>query len=107
SEEKRRKLTPEHRLKTTEEMTALFADIPEAVQNTGHIAKRCSYIAHSHAPILPRFAQEGKSEEELLREQSVEGLEERLSRYVFSDVMSAAEKDEKGREYADRLVFDL
>ncbi len=106
-EEKRRRLTPEHRLKTPEEMAALFADIPEALHNTVHIAKRCSFFAKSHAPILPRFTQEGKSEEELLREQAAQGLEERLTRYVFTDAMSDAEKEEKGREYRDRLAFEL
>jgi DNA polymerase-3 subunit alpha len=106
-EEKRRKLTPEHRLKTPEEMMALFSDIPETLANTVNIAKRCAFIAEPHAPILPRFVQEGKSEEELLREQAAEGLEERLSRYVFTLAMSDAEKEEKGQEYRDRLAFEL
>jgi DNA polymerase III subunit alpha len=107
SEDKRRKLTPEHRLKTADEMAALFSDIPEALQNTVHIAKRCSFIAESHSPILPRFAQEGKSEEELLREQASAGLEERLSRYVLTPAMSDAVREEKALEYRERLAFEL
>ena len=40
NEEDRRRLTPDHRLKTAEEMVALFADLPEALENTVEIAQR-------------------------------------------------------------------
>ena len=54
-ETNRRRLTPEHRLKTPQEMALLFADIPEAIANTVNIAKRCAFVATSKAPILPRY----------------------------------------------------
>ncbi|MBR4927648.1 MAG: PHP domain-containing protein [Alphaproteobacteria bacterium] len=41
----RRKETPEHYLKTAEQMKELFADLPEAIQNTVQIAKRCFFMA--------------------------------------------------------------
>ena len=54
--EDRRRLTPEHYFKSQPEMAALFADIPEAIENTIEIAMRCAYRVKSRAPILPRFA---------------------------------------------------
>ncbi len=85
SETNRRRLTPEHRLKTPQEMAALFADLPEALANTVAIARRCAYVATSKAPILPRFAKDGMSEEEALRQQARQpGLKTRLARYVFT-----------------------
>ena len=57
AEQDRRRVTPEHRLKTPEEMTALFADIPEAVANTVAVARRCAYMAETRKPILPNFAE--------------------------------------------------
>ena len=55
----RRRLTPEHRFKTRAEMKALFADLPEATDNSVEIALRCAYRPLTHKPILPRFAVAG------------------------------------------------
>lgn len=97
-EEDRKKLTPQHYFKTASEMKALFADIPEAIENTVVIAKRCAVKSEGRAPILPRFATEGgKDEAEALREEARKGLEERLQSY-----------DESVKEaYYARLEFEL
>ena len=72
----RRRLTAEHRLKSPSEMAALFADLPEAVENTVEIARRCAFKAYGRDPILPRFADDEVAE---LRRQSEEGLRARLA----------------------------
>ncbi len=51
----RRRLTPEHYFKSAAEMRALFADIPEACDNTLVIAQRCAYMPAPRKPILPRY----------------------------------------------------
>ncbi|MGB0658755.1 MAG: DNA polymerase III subunit alpha [Mangrovicoccus sp.] len=91
----RRRLTPQHYLKTPAEMCALFADIPEAVENTVEIARRCAFAADRRAPILPRFADD---EVEELRRQAQEGLKARL------EVIPHAASVE---EYEKRLEFEL
>src|SRR6056297_2139588 len=93
--EPRRRLTPQHHFKSPEEMAALFADLPEALENTVEIARRCAYRARTHDPILPRFAE---NEVEELRRQSREGLKERLA------VIPHAAPVE---EYEKRLDFEL
>ena len=55
ADEERRRLTPEHRFKSAGEMRGLFADIPEALDNTLVIARRCAYFPEGVAPILPAF----------------------------------------------------
>ncbi|TFL20124.1 DNA polymerase III subunit alpha [Jannaschia formosa] len=72
----RRRVTPEHRFKSPSEMAALFADLPEALENTVEIARRCAFKAYGRDPILPRFAEDEVAE---LRRQSVEGLKARLA----------------------------
>ena len=52
----RRRLSPEHRFKTRAEMTALFADLPEATEASVEIAMRCAYRPLTRKPILPRFS---------------------------------------------------
>ncbi len=80
TQEHRRRLTPEHRLKTPAEMAELFADLPEAIANTLVIARRCSFMVPSRAPILPAFpTAAGRSEDEELRRQAEAGLEARLA----------------------------
>ncbi|MEE9374765.1 MAG: PHP domain-containing protein, partial [Rhizobiaceae bacterium] len=52
-EDDRRKLTPDHYLKSRDEMHALFSDLPEALDNTITIAKRCAFKVSTLEPILP------------------------------------------------------
>ena len=91
----RRRLTPQHYFKSPEEMAALFADLPEAIENTVEIARRCAYKAEKRAPILPKFADD---EVEELRRQANEGLQKRLA------VIPHAATPE---EYQERLDFEL
>jgi DNA polymerase-3 subunit alpha len=70
----RRRLTPEHFFKSQDAMAALFADLPEAVENTVEIAGAAP-SARPRDPILPRFAED---EVEELRRQAREGLAARL-----------------------------
>ncbi|WP_284263890.1 DNA polymerase III subunit alpha [Roseicyclus amphidinii] len=93
--EPRRRLTPQHYFKSPEEMAALFADLPEALENTVEIARRCAYRARTHPPILPRFAE---NEVEELRRQANEGLQARLA--VIPHAASV-------EEYQARLDFEL
>ena len=58
SQEDRRRLTREHRFKTAAEMAAQFADLPEAIENTIEIARRCAFRPKKRNPILPQFVPE-------------------------------------------------
>lgn len=104
----RRRSTPEHRFKTAEEMQALFADLPEAIDNTLVVAQRCAVMAERRDPILPRSPQTGdRTEEDALKDLAQEGLEERLKKHVFTDDMDAAAKDETAKPYRERLAYEL
>ncbi len=92
----RRHYTPDHRLKSPEEMITLFADLPEAIENTIEIAKRCAFRPQGRSPILPAFPCDNESEE--LAEQARMGLVQRLKEVPLA-------KDEK--VYFDRLDFEL
>ena len=51
----RRRLNPEYYFKSPEEMLALFEDLPEAIENTVNIAKRCGFMVRFHEPALPIY----------------------------------------------------
>jgi len=108
SQSDRRRLTPDHRFKSAEEMRALFADLPEAIDNTLVIARRCAYRPEPVDPILPPYPTEvGRDEAEELRAQAETGLEQRLESQVTRPEMTAAEKEAAARPYRERLKYEL
>jgi DNA polymerase-3 subunit alpha len=94
-QEARRRLTAQHYFKTQQEMIALFADLPEAIENTTEIAKRCAFMAYRRDPILPKFAE---NEVEELRRQAQDGLVARLAVIPHAASVDA---------YGKRLEFEL
>ena len=100
----RRRLSPEYRLKSPEEMRLLFADLPEAVDNTLVIARRCAFMPQPRKPILPAFhAESGRGEEEELRARAAAGLEARLAAANFT----GDQRGEIAAPYRQRLAYEL
>ncbi|HEY8962930.1 MAG TPA: DNA polymerase III subunit alpha, partial [Alphaproteobacteria bacterium] len=108
TEDDRRKVTPEHYLKSADEMRALFADLPEAVDNTIVIAQRCSHLLKAIDPILPPFSRgDGKTEIEIMEEEARAGLTWRLENYVLTPEMTPEEREATIRTYTERLDFEI
>ncbi len=106
-EENRRRLSPEHYFKSRAEMIALFADLPEALENTIEIARRCSARSYKRKPILPRFAgvdedpeTAEKAEVAELFAQAEAGLEERIKVHGVAPGHTI-------ETYRERLAFEL
>jgi DNA polymerase-3 subunit alpha len=99
----RRQLTPDHRLKSRSEMVALFADLPEAAENSVEIAMRCAFRPRTNKPILPRFtAEDGSALDEVgeLRRRAEVGLAGRLSVHPPAPGFDR-------HDYERRLAFEL
>jgi hypothetical protein len=81
-----RRYTRQQYLRTPEEMTALFADLPEALENSVQIARRCSLLLQLGESRLPAYpVPTGQSTEEFLRSEASRGLETRLAKLVGAD----------------------
>lgn len=92
-------------LKTPEEMAELFADIPEALENSVEIARRCNLTLTLGKYFLPDFpVPAGMTMDEFFRDESRKGLERRLSR-LFDP--QAPDYVEKCRPYRERLEIEL
>ena len=79
-QDERRRVTAQHWFKPAADMRALFADLPEACDNTLDIARRCAFMVQKRDPILPRFPTgDGRSEAEELAHQAREGLRRRIA----------------------------
>ncbi|OAZ97242.1 DNA polymerase III subunit alpha [Halomonas sp. G11] len=105
-----RRYTEEQYLKSPEEMAELFADIPEALENSVMIAERCSVDVRLGEIFLPEFGiPEGMTQDEFFRKVSHDGLTDRL------DFLYPAERYPRDGEeyqaidqrYRERLDFEL
>ncbi|MTC41946.1 DNA polymerase III subunit alpha [Providencia sp. wls1921] len=95
--------SPQQYLRTEEEMCELFADIPEALENSVEIAKRCNVTIRLGEYFLPKFPTGDMETEDFLVMRSKEGLEERL-KFLFPDEKVRAERRP---EYDERLEIEL
>lgn len=93
----------EQYLRSEEEMCELFSDIPQALQNSVEIAKRCNVTVQLGTYFLPACPTDGMTEGDFLVKESIKGLEERLE-FLFPD---PAEREAKRKEYDERLDIEL
>ncbi len=92
-------------LRTPEEMVTLFSDLPEAIENTVEIAKRCSLDILLGKYFLPEFpVPPGMTENDFFRDLCLKGLDQRLSR--IKDI-HAPDFAEQRKPYDERLAFEL
>jgi DNA polymerase-3 subunit alpha len=101
SDRDRRRVTPEHWFKPADEMRRIFADLPEACDNTLAIARRSAVMVESRKPLLPVCPKLrlGSTEAETLFAMAREGLERRLDALGI-DVAAHA-------RYRERLEYEL
>jgi len=99
-----RTYTAQQYFKSQSEMAELFADLPEALQNSVEIACRCNLTLTLGKPRLPDFpTPSGESLDEFLRVVSERGLQQRMLRLFPSEI----ERDAKMQEYSKRLDFEI
>ena len=93
-------------LRSVDEMCELFSDIPEALQNSVEIARRCTLELELDVPYLPEIpVPEGlASVDELLASESKKGLEDRLKSILDA---GASDYVERRKVYDDRLQVEL
>ncbi|HEX5126030.1 MAG TPA: DNA polymerase III subunit alpha, partial [Rhodocyclaceae bacterium] len=95
--------TEEQYFKSQAEMAALFADLPEALENAVEIARRCSLSISLGKNFLPQFpTPDGMTLDDFLVHLAREGLEKRLLK-LYPD---AGAREEKGPVYEARLKFE-
>jgi DNA polymerase-3 subunit alpha len=100
-----RDYSPEQYLKTPAQMAELFADIPEALENTVEIARRCTLELTLGKNFLPNYpVPEGMTLENYFVQYTRERLEERLEKNLDP---AAPDYAERRKTYTDRLEFEL
>ena len=101
SEQDRRRVTPEHWFKPAALMRELFADLPDACDNTLAVARRCAVMAETRKPLLPVSPKvhAGSTEEQTVRAMAIAGLARRMAA-MGADEATAS-------RYRERLDYEL
>ena len=99
-----RRYSEQQYLRTPEEMAELFSDIPEALENSLEIAKRCNLELSFGEYFLPDYPiPEGMTIDEYLIDLSEQGLKKRLPSLFVDTQENASQLN----IYKDRLKFEL
>ena len=101
SDQSRKRLNEEYYLKSAKEMEELFSDIPEAIENTGNIVKKCNFLIHKRKPTLPHFCDSAEKEEEMMEKMAYEGMEVRFKQINFDKALH------KKEDYLERLKYEI
>lgn len=100
-----RRYSDQQYLKSAEEMCELFSDLPEALENTVEIARRCNLDITLGKNFLPDFpTPDGQSIEQFIESDSKAGLDKRLETILDKNSEDYAIRR---AEYDDRLQFEL
>ncbi|MFT4247982.1 MAG: PHP domain-containing protein, partial [Pseudomonas sp.] len=96
-----RDYSPEQYLKSAEQMHALFADIPDAIDNTLDLARRCNIEMRLGTYFLPQYpVPDDETLDTWIQKQSREGLAERLAKNPLAPGKTR-------EDYHERLEFEL
>jgi len=102
---RRRRYSEQQYLKSPQEMAELFKDVPEAIENTVEIARRCSLELKLGKSVLPPYpTPSGESADDYLKTESRSGLQRRLVQLAAAPVQG---RQILQQEYEERLEIEL
>jgi len=107
NEKNRIKLSNQHYFKTNSEMTELFADLPEALENNYNFPLRCNFRPLFSNPVLPNISSEkGGNADDVLKKDSLHGLRIKFDK-IFGIKSNELKSNKKYLNYKDRLDHEL
>ncbi|HVC37879.1 MAG TPA: PHP domain-containing protein, partial [Gammaproteobacteria bacterium] len=100
-----RRYSEQQYLRSAEQMLQLFSDLPEALENSVEIARRCNFTLRLGENFLPAYPiPQGHTVESFLRAEANAGLEQRLSRLLID---AGTDREARTRPYRERLQLEL
>ena len=107
NDKNRTQYSNQHYLKNNSEMSELFSDLPEALENNYNFTFRCNFRPFFSKPILPNISSEKEGNaDEILKKNSLEGLKEKFNS-IFGLNESEISNNQKYLDYKDRLEHEL
>jgi len=107
NEKNRLKFSDQHYFKNNSEMSELFADLPEALENNYNFPLRCNFRPLFSNPILPNISKDKDGDaDDILRNESFEGLKTKFEKVIKIETKNI-ESDKTYLEYKKRLEHEL
>ena len=107
NEKNRIHFSNQHYFKNNSEMSELFADLPEALENNYNFVFRCNFRPFSSKPILPNISSDKDGNaDEILKKNSLKGLKDKFD-LNFGIIESELLNNQKYLDYKDRLEHEL
>ncbi|MBD1134641.1 DNA polymerase III subunit alpha [Pelagibacterales bacterium SAG-MED48] len=101
------KYSDQHYFKTNSEMSTLFVDLPEALENNYNFPFRCNFRPLFSSPILPNISsKKGGNADDILRKDSLQGLKVKFDK-IFKIKNNNLDNNKIFLEYKDRLDHEL
>ena len=104
---KRLRYSEEHYFKSDSEMTELFSDLPEAIENNKNLTFRCNYRPLTSKPMLPNFNTESSNVNDELKINANKGLEDRLKNFILVNIVDEEQKVAIKQKYVERLNYEI
>ncbi len=107
NEKNRKRFSNQHYFKSNSEMSELFADLPEALENNYNFPLRCNFRPQFSNPILPNISSDkGGNADDLLKKDSLKGLKIKFNK-IFGIKDNELDNDKNYLFYKDRLDHEL
>ena len=107
NEKNRLKYSEKHYFMQSQELTELFKDLPDALENNRNFKYRFSYYPKKNKPLLPHFFDDDKDVNEVLKKKAQQGLTERLDKFVYPRLDNKTDKEDIKKLYETRLDYEV
>ncbi len=107
NEKNRLKYSDKHYFMQSQELSELFKDLPDALENNRNFKYRCSYYPKKNKPLLPHFVEDDKNVNEVLKKKANLGLKERLEKFIYPSIDNKINKQEIKKLYETRLNYEV
>ncbi len=107
NEKNRLKYSENHYFKNSQELSELFKDLPDAIENNRNFKYRFSYYPKKNKPLLPLFVEDNKDVNEVLKNKAQLGLKERLEKFVYPGLSNKTNKQDIKKLYENRLEYEV
>ena len=102
SNPKRKSVSKEFFFKSSSEMLKVFQDIPESINNSLLIAKKCTFMLERTKPLLPKFLNSSIDEYKELYKLSHDGLSN-----IILNIKNNKDTSLNKKKYEERLNYEI
>ncbi len=106
-EKNRLKYSKFHYFMQSQELSEVFKDLPDALENNKNFKYRFSFYPKKNKPLLPYFVCDDDDANKVLKNKAEQGLYERLEKFVYPRLENKIENQDIRKLYVDRLEYEV